>query len=70
VISEAGTATVPTNSATREYLMVMSYYWHEHNLKLQLEFGRVETHFAADDGGPDPGNVDEWRARFQFQIVF
>jgi phosphate-selective porin OprO and OprP len=66
----AGTATVPTNSASREYLAVASYYWHEHNMKLQFDFGRVETHFAADDMGPNPNNVDEWRGRLQFQIIF
>jgi hypothetical protein len=63
-------ATVPTNSATREYLLMLAYYWHEHNMKLQFDFGRVETHFADDDNGANPNNVDEWRARLQFQLIF
>jgi hypothetical protein len=63
-------ATVPTNSAGREMLLVLGYYWHEHNMKLQLDFGRAETHFAADDNGPNPSNVDEWRTRLQFQLIF
>ena len=50
--------------------MLLAYYWHEHNMKLQFDFGRVETHFAADDNGPNPNNVDEWRARLQFQLIF
>jgi phosphate-selective porin OprO and OprP len=66
----AGTATVPTNSASREFLMVLGYYWHEHNMKLQFDFGRVETHFADDDNGSNPNNVDEWRGRLQFQLIF
>jgi phosphate-selective porin OprO and OprP len=64
------TATVPTNSASREYLVVLGYFWHEHNMKLQFDFGRVETHFADDDNGSNPNNVDEWRGRMQFTIVF
>jgi phosphate-selective porin OprO and OprP len=66
----AGTPTVPTNSAAREYLLVLNYYWHEHNMKLQFDFGRVESHFAADDNGANPNNIDEWRARMQFQLIF
>jgi hypothetical protein len=63
-------ATVPTNSAGRELLLVLGYFWHDHNMKLQADFGRVETHFAADDAGPNPSSVDEWRARLQFQLIF
>jgi hypothetical protein len=63
-------ATVPTNSSGREYLMVLGYYWHEHNMKLQFDFGRAETHFATTATGPNSSNIDEWRGRLQFQIVF
>jgi hypothetical protein len=66
----AGTPTVPTNSASREMIGVLGYYWHEHNMKLQFDFGRVETHFADDDNGPNPSNVDEWRGRLQFSLYF
>jgi hypothetical protein len=62
--------TVPTNSASREAMVVLGYYWHEHNMKLQFDFGRAETHLAAEANGPNPASVDEWRGRLQFQIVF
>ena len=68
--SAATPATVPTNSASREYLVVLGYFWHEHNMKLQFDFGRNEQHFGADDNGANPNNIDEWRARMQFTLVF
>ena len=62
--------TVPTNSASREYLLLLAYYWHEHDMKIQLDFGRVENHFAADADGPNANDLDEWRGRMQFQLTF
>jgi phosphate-selective porin OprO/OprP len=52
-------------SAQREYLLVLGYFWHEHKMKLQGDFGRVENHF-----GNHANNVDEWRFRLQFQLIF
>jgi hypothetical protein len=53
------------DSARREYLLVLGYFWHAHNLKMQLDFGRVEDH-----EGNHNDNVDEWRLRLQFQMIF
>ena len=58
------------NSASREYLLVLGYFWHQHDMELQFDFGRVENHFAPTLLGPNPSNVDEWRARMQFQLIF
>jgi hypothetical protein len=62
--------TLPIRQSDRECLGVLGYYWHGHDMKLQLDFGRVETHNADGDAGPSASNIDEWRARIQFQIVF
>lgn len=64
------TPTLPIRRADREYLGVLGYYWQGHDMKLQLDFGRVELHNADGDAGPSATNIDEWRARMQFQIVF
>ena len=53
------------DSAMREYLVVLSYFWEEHNMKVQADFGRIEDH----EGDPSD-NIDEWRMRFQLQIIF
>lgn len=53
------------DSARREYLIVLGYFWHAHNMKIQLDFGRIEDHEGDHDD-----NVDEWRLRIQFQIIF
>ncbi len=53
------------DSGRREYLIVFGYFWYEHNMKLQLDFGRVEDH-----EGDTAENVDEWRVRMQFQVIF
>ncbi|MAG58787.1 MAG: hypothetical protein CMJ83_21065 [Planctomycetes bacterium] len=53
------------DSGSREYLLVLGYFWHEHNMKLQLDFGRVEDH-----QGDHADNTDEWRMRLQFQVIF
>ena len=53
------------SAAQREYLMALGYFWAEHNMKIQLDFGRVEHHF-----GDHSKNQDDWRLRLQFQLVF
>ena len=53
------------DSGRREYLVVFGYFWHSHNMKMQLDFGRVEDH-----EGNQNDNVDEWRLRVQFQVIF
>jgi hypothetical protein len=63
-------ATIPIRQADREMLAVLGYYWHGHEMKLQLDFGRVETHDASGDNGPSASSIDEWRGRLQFQIIF
>lgn len=53
------------NTARREYLLVLGYFWKNHHLKVQVDFGRVEDH-----EGDHADNKDEWRLRIQIQIVF
>ncbi|MAB90209.1 MAG: hypothetical protein CMJ90_12220 [Planctomycetes bacterium] len=53
------------NSARREYLVVLGYFWRDHDLKAQMDFGRIEDH----EGDPDD-NRDEWRLRLQLQVIF
>ncbi|HYC77405.1 MAG TPA: hypothetical protein VEI02_07235, partial [Planctomycetota bacterium] len=58
VVASAG------QTAAREYLIVLGYFWNDHSLKAQLDFGRVENRFFS-------GNAeDEYRLRLQFQIIF
>lgn len=55
------------NVARREYLVVLGYFWRDHDLKVQVDFGRIEDHEG------DPGhqeNRDEWRLRVQLQVIF
>lgn len=47
-----------------EILIVVGYFWHGHNMKLQGDFGRIEENLAAG------GDNTEWRLRIQFQIIF
>ncbi len=54
-----------TLSGQREYLGLLAYYFAEHHLKLQLDFGRVELHEH-----DHVRNDDEWRARFQATLIF
>ncbi len=54
-----------TLAAQREYLGVIGYFFAEHNLKIQFDFGRVELHEHDHSR-----NDDEWRGRLQAQIVF
>jgi len=53
------------NSARREYLAVMGYFWYEHDMRVQLDFGRVEDH-----EGNTADNIDEWRLRMQIHVRF
>lgn len=53
------------DSGRREYLVVLGYFWDEHDLKVQLDFGRIEDHQS-----DHRDNKDEWRVRMQLQIVF
>jgi len=53
------------DAARREYLAVLGYFWHEHNMKLQLDLGRIEDH-----EGDHADNIEGWVARLQFQIIF
>jgi hypothetical protein len=51
--------------SAREYLVGVGYYWHEHNLKFQLDLGRTENGFltpTSDD--------DDFVVRLQAQLVF
>ncbi|NRA97957.1 MAG: hypothetical protein HRU14_17305, partial [Planctomycetes bacterium] len=52
------------NSARREYLVVLGYFWRAHDLKLQMDFGRIEDHEG------DFEDTDEWRLRLQLQVIF
>jgi len=52
-------------TARREYLAVVGWFLEAHALKIQLDFGRVEEHF-----GSRGDNVDGWRGRVQFQLMF
>ncbi len=52
------------NSARREYLVVMGYFWRDHDLKVQMDFGRIEDHEG------DFEDTDEWRLRLQLQVIF
>ncbi len=49
----------------REWLIVVGWYWNDHNCKLQADFGKVEDHNVAA-----ASNVDELRFRLQFQLIF
>lgn len=53
------------DAARREYLVGFGYFWYEHNLKLQLDFGRIEDH-----EGDHTDNIDGWVGRIQFQMTF
>ncbi len=59
-------ATIPTDAARREYLIVLGYFWFEHSMKMQMDFGRAENHILAGSAS----NVDEWRLRLQFTLQF
>ena len=48
-----------------EWLVTAGWYWNEHACKLQADFGRVEDHAVNASS-----NVDEWRFRLQFQLIF
>jgi hypothetical protein len=48
-----------------EWLVTAGWYWNEHACKLQADFGRVEDHSVNASS-----NVDEWRFRLQFQLIF
>ena len=54
-----------SQTASREYLVGVGYYWHEHNLKFQLDFGRVENHFLTT-----ASNDDDYVLRLQAQLIF
>ena len=53
------------DAGRREYLVVANYFWDDHDLKAQLDFGRIEDH-----QGDHTDNKDEWRLRFQLQLTF
>jgi len=54
-----------TQSASREYLAVIGYYFEGHDLKAQIDFGRVENRFLS------AASVDDdWRLRLQVTLVF
>ena len=48
---------------TDEYLVGLGYFWQAHNMRLQLDFGRVEFHKKTSED-------DEWVLRIQYQVVF
>lgn len=54
-----------TVAGQREYLGVLGWFLADHNLKFQLDFGRVELHQHNH-----ANNDDEWRGRLQAQIIF
>lgn len=54
-----------SNSADREYLVGVGYFWHEHNLKFQLDFGRVENRFTTFSSVDDQTVL-----RLQAQLIF
>jgi phosphate-selective porin OprO and OprP len=60
----AGSPSGTSPTGQREWLGVLNYFWHDHNLKAQLDFGHVEARtFNANA-------EDEWRLRVQVQLVF
>jgi phosphate-selective porin OprO and OprP len=54
-----------TQSAAREYLIVLGYFFQDHDLKAQLDFGRVENHFLSAGS-----NDEDLRLRMQVTLVF
>ena len=52
------------DAARREYLGVIAYYWHDHFMKAQLDFGRIEDH-----EGDHTDNFGGWVLRVQFQVL-
>lgn len=52
------------DAALREYLFVVGWFCHAHDLKIQIDFGRVEEH-----AGDHADNVDAWRLRVQLQLI-
>lgn len=54
-----------SDAARREYLLGLNWYMEGHDLKVQLDFGRVEAHFHNHDR-----NRDGWRLRLQIQANF
>lgn len=51
--------------ARREYRLALGYFWYEHNLKLQLDFGYIEDHER-----DRTDNIEGWVMRIQFQMTF
>ena len=54
-----------TEAGAREYLIGVNWYAYAHDLKIQVDFGRIELH---EHDHAD--NVDEWRLRLQIQLRF
>lgn len=52
------------DAALREYLFVVGWFSHAHDLKVQVDFGHVEEH-----AGDRDDNVDGWRLRVQLQLI-
>ncbi|MAG58786.1 MAG: hypothetical protein CMJ83_21060 [Planctomycetes bacterium] len=55
-----------SESGHREYLVVVGWFFDDHDWKVQADFGRVEDH----EGNDHRDNRDEWRLRVQFQMIF
>jgi hypothetical protein len=63
--SEVDWENATSQSAAREMLVVLGYYFHGHDMKVQLDFGKVENHFLAA-----ASNDDDYRLRLQFSFQF
>lgn len=63
--SEVDWDDAASQTAAREMLLVLGYYFHGHDMKVQLDFGRVENRFLTGSS-----NDDDTRLRLQFSFQF